>query len=215
MAIIFNSNRIRLLWSGAVVMKEKKTTKTASIVLRRCCQRLWKTKIWKKENQTRKRDAKRKEEDGRNDLRSYRYEKFFFINIYFFRFVSFRTFAPGTCYLSGVLGLPKVAYNQTVLNLGQWYCRVSGDTSIKKWTFSFLFLSEIYFTRAIVHIVFNYISNTYYNFKIHRNSHTSSVKTLKKFVMEMQTTETPSSSANTLAWKLARELKKICLRVFR
>ena len=130
-----------------------------------------------------------------------------------FRFVSH--FCPRDLLFIRCSRASKVAYNQTVLNLGQWYCRVSGDTSIKKWTFSFLFLSEIYFTRAIVHIVFNYISNTYYNFKIHRNSHTSSVKTLKKFVMEMQTTETPSSSANTLAWKLARELKKICLRVFR
>jgi len=29
------------------------------------------------------------------------------------RSFSFRTFAPGTCYVSGVLGLPKDAYNQT------------------------------------------------------------------------------------------------------
>ena len=118
-AITFSSNRIRPLWSDAVKAQKEKTRKeTANIVRRRCYRRPWNKTKMERRNRTRKKDERRNKGDARKDLRSSRYVRFFFILLAYFYFSTSRssisrTFAPGTCYLSGVLGLPKDAYSQT------------------------------------------------------------------------------------------------------
>ena len=63
------------------------------------------------------------------------------------------------------------------------------------------------FSRAFI-LTFNVFFYQY------RNSHTNLAKTQKKSKMAKRTTATRLSRENTLAWKLARESKKICLRAF-
>jgi len=59
------------------------------------------------------------------------------------------------------------------------------------------------------------IYNTHVTINQYRNSRTNSAKTRKKFKTAKRTTATRLSRENTHAWKLARELRKICLRGFR
>ena len=59
------------------------------------------------------------------------------------------------------------------------------------------------------------IYNNHVTINQYRNSRTNSAKTRKKFKTAKRTTATRLSRENTHAWKLARELRKICLRGFR
>lgn len=222
-AITFSSNRIRPLWSDAVKAQKEKTRKeTANIVRRRCYRRPWNKTKMERRNRTRKKDERRNKGDARKDLRSSRYVRFclFFLCIFISRHRDLLFLAllpPGPAIyqvFSGFLKMriAKRTKSWAVVSPCPWrYFNQEVDISFPLLRFHSMRSSHLR-THILTSVL---IYNNHVTINQYRNSRTNSAKTRKKFKTAKRTTATRLSRENTHAWKLARELRKICLREFR
>lgn len=185
----------------------------ANIVRRRCYRLRWNKTKMQRRNQTRKKDERRNKGDARKDLRSSRYVRFclFFLRIFISRHRDLLFLAllpPGPAIYQVFSGFLKMRITKrtkswAVVSPCPWRY-FNQEVDIFPPVIRCFHLS---FSRAFI-LTFNVFFYQY------RNSHTNLAKTQKKSKMAKRTTATRLSRENTLAWKLARESKKICLRAF-
>jgi hypothetical protein len=186
----------------------------ANIVRRRCYRLRWNKTKMQRRNQTRKKDERRNKGAARKDLRSSRCVNFLLLfehAIIFCLRCDLFTLAllpPGPAFYQVFSGFLKMRITKrtkswAVVSPCPWRY-FNQEVDIFPPVIRCFHLS---FSRAFI-LTFNVFFYQY------RNSHTNLAKTQKKSKMAKRTTATRLSRENTLAWKLARESKKICLRAF-